>query len=126
MRPFYSAPALAVIYLLPASPLGTPLAESQTTVTMRQEADAQLESATKELKRTYAELYSKVQDDGDLKKRLSESQKAWEVYRDKTMALESAFYMGGTILPQIRLQCLTRLTRLRIEELRSILKNEFG
>jgi uncharacterized protein YecT (DUF1311 family) len=98
--------------------------EGQTTVTLRQEADAKLQHAIKELKKVYAELKSKLKDEDELRERLAESQTAWEEYRDKATAFEAAFYKGGTIQPQIRLLCLTRLTKIRTEELVAILKNE--
>ena len=56
--------------------------------------------------------------------RLGASQDARRKYRDSETDLEGSFYEGGTIQRQIKLECMTRMTKDRTRELRKLLNDE--
>lgn len=59
------------------------------------------------------------QDNGAAKRLLS-SQRAWLAYRDATCDVEGYSVEGGSMQPLIVSSCLTELTTLRTEELKSL------
>lgn len=68
-------------------------------------------------------LTSKSMDDA-CRRALGASQDAWRKYRDSETDLEGSFYEGGTIQRQIKLECMTRMTKERTRELRKLLNDE--
>jgi|GEM_PF-437287 len=52
---------------------------------------------------------------------LREAQRAWIPFRDADCALEGAEFAGGSIRPMIEMMCLTRETRRRTGQLRTLL-----
>ena len=50
------------------------------------------------------------------------SQRAWLAYRDAQCELETNRYLGGSILPLVRANCLTSMTEKRTAELNKYLE----
>jgi uncharacterized protein YecT (DUF1311 family) len=103
----------------------SPFNHPKTTIEMRECAAFRLKKAEMDLRKTCAALMAKLPDEAH-RKLLVASQEAWETFRDTEAGLEGYFYNGGTIEPQIRIDCLTRTTLARVEDLRRLLKEESG
>ena len=72
--------------------------------------DAGLNQAYSDLKTYYAKIPV-------AKAGLIKAQRAWLAFRDAECGLEAAGEQGGTAQPMIFNQCLSRLTRLRTDQL---------
>lgn len=84
-----------------------------------------MKKSEKELDQVISILMTKFADKTH-KKIFNASQDAWRKYRDTEAEFEGYFHDGGTIQPQIKLDCMTRLTQDRIKELRKLLEDEFN
>ena len=51
---------------------------------------------------------------------LIKAQRAWVLYRDATCAVEGQYMRGGSGEPQLQGECLTRMTRERIDYLKKV------
>lgn len=76
------------------------------------------ERADKELNELYSNIMKK-QDSAD-RDHLEAAQRAWIKYRDANCEAAVALYLGGSIQPSVRAECLRRNTRARADELRQI------
>jgi uncharacterized protein YecT (DUF1311 family) len=103
-----------------AAPCGNPL----TTIEMRECAAFKLKIAESDLEHVYSTMLSKLPE-GPPRQMLLASQESWKKFRESEAEFESHFYAGGTIQLQIRLDCMTRVTQARVNELRQLLKEEF-
>lgn len=75
------------------------------------------DAATAQMNRTYAALTAALKKNGTNPANLERAQRAWGDARDETCAFDSALYEGGTIAPQLGLDCETRLARARTQRL---------
>ncbi len=57
---------------------------------------------------------------GATKAKLKQAQRLWLPYRDAACEAEAGPFDGGSIQPLIRAGCLTRLTKSRTQDLRTI------
>jgi uncharacterized protein YecT (DUF1311 family) len=81
----------------------------------------EVKRADVELNQVYqAKLKKLRQPDAE---RLRKAQRAWLVYRDAECDAEMELYAGGSIAPQIRLNCELTVTRLRIREIETAYEN---
>jgi len=101
---------------VPQKQVSDPCANPQNTVQMRDCASKQYQEADAELNRTYKKVMSAL-DDNEQKALLQKAQKAWLQYRDAYADFKADLYRGGTIAPQIKLICLTDITKARSLEL---------
>jgi uncharacterized protein YecT (DUF1311 family) len=104
-------------------PIVNPCDNPKTTIEMRECASFKLKNAEKGLEQVYTTILSKLSDEVH-KKLFMASQDAWQKYRDAEAEFEGYFYNGGTIQLQIKLDCMTRLTQARANELHQLLKEE--
>jgi uncharacterized protein YecT (DUF1311 family) len=81
--------------------------------------DAGLNDVYGRLKENYADI-AKVET------ALTKAQRAWVSFRDAECELEAAGEDGGTAQPMIYNQCLSRLTKLRTEQLQTRLDCQEG
>jgi len=49
------------------------------------------------------------------------SQRAWLAFRDKQCTIEGGEFAGGSLQPMARLQCLARLTKERVTQLKDLM-----
>jgi len=96
-----------------------------TTYEMRQQAGKELEATEKDMAAVLSKLESLLYEDTQ-KTKLKASQEAWLAYRKFNSDFEAFFWDGGTGLPQIHLQAITRMTKARIKELQQIIADNFG
>jgi uncharacterized protein YecT (DUF1311 family) len=79
-------------------------------------------AASTQLKATYAQALAKFESAGRSTAPLKSSQAAWLAARDKTCAFEYQLYSGGTIAPQLAVECYDRANRSRSGELTTLIK----
>ena len=80
--------------------------------------------ADKMLNAVYAKARIVSKNDAKGLKTLLDSQRGWLRYRDGQCILEAGAYRGGSIVPLIYGNCMTRITRVRTQELRKYLTPE--
>lgn len=129
-----SAAALLFILVLGPSPLlaqGQPnCRDPQTQTEMNICAGMDYKAADAELNRTYRSVIAHMKGiDADLppelkgaEKTLRAAQRAWIPYRDKACEAYGFLARGGSMESMLVGNCLTELTRKRIEELKAIAK----
>jgi uncharacterized protein YecT (DUF1311 family) len=81
--------------------------------------DAGLNDVYRRLKENYADI-------AKAKTALTKAQRAWVSFRDAECELEAAGEDGGSAQPMIYNQCLSRLTKLRVEQLQTRLDCQEG
>jgi uncharacterized protein YecT (DUF1311 family) len=52
---------------------------------------------------------------------LLDAQRRWLVLRDRQCSIEQAVFQGGSMAPMVGVQCATRMTKERIQDLESLL-----
>jgi uncharacterized protein YecT (DUF1311 family) len=88
------------------------------------EMNAQWKRTVAEMKRRNAEIdrtYDKQPGHFDT---LLAGQRAWLIYRDKQCLLESFEMRGGSAAPMIYSGCLERVTRARLDQLKSLIETD--
>lgn len=80
-----------------------------------QEADRALNAAYRRAMAMARRL--EVANGGAASDILRDAQRAWIPFRDKACAAEAQAALGGSIMGQLTLECLTRLTRVRTGDL---------
>jgi len=98
--------------------------DKETQLEMNRCALAVYQAADQELTRIYSSLLAKVSDKG--KQSLRAIERVWIAYRDKECAFETSGTEGGTIHAFVAAQCLTRITRTHVLELRAQMECEEG
>ncbi|HEY6632031.1 MAG TPA: lysozyme inhibitor LprI family protein [Rhizobiaceae bacterium] len=78
------------------------------------------------LNKTYQEIVERLADDGQGRKLLQASQRAWIAFRDAECAFANNPNKDGSIYPLLMGQCLTALTKTRNEQLGAYLSCEEG
>ena len=87
----------------------------QTQTDLNLCAKAQYEKAEKELNKIYQLVLTKLDHIG--KERIKKAETAWIKYRDAEGEAEAEEWKGGSIFNLIRANCLTTLTKQRIQVL---------
>jgi uncharacterized protein YecT (DUF1311 family) len=93
---------------------------AQTQAAMNAEARADFERADADLNKTYQAVLAKL-GDTESKQKLKEAQRAWIATRDAEAARATKEVEGGSMAPTLRYEAMTRLTRERIKELKTML-----
>jgi uncharacterized protein YecT (DUF1311 family) len=116
MRAAFIGAAAAGLLLAAAPARADECANPMDQSTMNICADRDYRAADAVLNKTYRQALDKLDEDG--RALLKESERAWIAFRDAECRYEAAPNQGGSIYPLIYSGCLTRLTKVRIAELK--------
>ena len=78
-------------------------------------ADTHFKEADAALNASYAQLMKDL--DPDTAAKLRAAQRLWLPYRDAACEAEAFLFDGGSMQPMVQLDCMTRLTKARVEDL---------
>jgi len=101
-----------------------PADQTQSGLNICAAEEYRLEDA--KLNKTYREILRLLADDGEGRKLLQISQRAWIAFRDAECAFANGPNKGGSIYPLVMGQCLTALTKARNEQLGAYLNCQEG
>jgi uncharacterized protein YecT (DUF1311 family) len=93
------------------------LADAQTESGINRQAHAEFERTDAALKATYEELLTRLPD-GESKRKLLESQRAWIAFRDAEACFAADQVRGGTAAPAVRYASMKESTEQRIKQLK--------
>lgn len=120
-------------FLLALTPLlFTPLAQAldcdnaSDQTTMNQCAAQQHASADKELNALYQQITTRLKGNPDRKKLLVGAQRSWIAFRDAECKFSASGVEGGSVYPLIYSNCVTELTKARVETFKTYLKCQEG
>jgi uncharacterized protein YecT (DUF1311 family) len=116
-RLFPQCVALLISILIPVAQI-----YAQTQAGMNASTRAKFVQADAELNKTYEALLTKLPDVGS-KEKLKQSQRAWLAFRDAEAAFVADQTRGGSMAPTIRYETMTELTKQRIKQLNTRLKD---
>lgn len=91
--------------------------EDGTMAEMKKCADEKYVTADEQLNQVYEQLMVRVKDQITAKEYLTQAQRAWITFRDKSCSFESTPFAGGSIEGLVYTKCLTRMTETRTKEL---------
>ncbi|MBK5513045.1 lysozyme inhibitor LprI family protein [Pseudomonas sp. TH15] len=94
--------------------------------TMNQCSAEQYKAADKELNVLYQQITKRLKDSPDAKKLLVSAQRSWVAFRDAECEFSASGVTGGSVYPLIYANCLTGVTKVRVEALKEYLKCEEG
>lgn len=94
--------------------------------TMNQCATQQNKAADKELNALYQQITGRLKSDPDRKKLLIGAQRSWIGFRDAECKFSASGVEGGSVYPMIYGNCITELTRARVETFKNYLKCQEG
>jgi uncharacterized protein YecT (DUF1311 family) len=94
--------------------------------TMNQCAAQQNKAADKELNTLYQQITARLKDSPDSKKQLIGAQRAWIGFRDAECRFSASGVEGGSVYPLIYGDCITELTKARVETFKNYLKCQEG
>ncbi|MNB92784.1 hypothetical protein D3C75_398950 [compost metagenome] len=94
--------------------------------TMNQCAAQQNAAADKELNALYQQITSRFKGNPDNKKLLVGAQRAWVAFRDAECKFSTSGVEGGSVYPLIYSNCVTELTRARVQTFKNYLKCQEG
>lgn len=96
----------------------------QNTVEMRFCASQDFEAADKHLNKAYCALTKRL--DAEPLEIFKQSQRAWIGFRDSECEFQAYWTKGGSISPQLEVQCMTVLTKARVKQLEAYVNCEEG
>ena len=94
--------------------------------TMNQSAAQQNAAADKELNALYQQITSRFKGNPDNKKLLVGAQRAWVAFRDAECKFSASGVEGGSVYPLIYSNCVTELTKARVQTFKNYLKCQEG
>ncbi|QAY87280.1 lysozyme inhibitor LprI family protein [Pseudomonas arsenicoxydans] len=94
--------------------------------TMNQCAAQQNKAADKELNVLYQQITNRLKSTPDSKKLLVGAQRSWVAFRDAECKFSSAGVEGGSAYPLIYSNCVTELTKARVQTFKNYLKCQEG
>ncbi|PNB72229.1 urease-associated protein [Pseudomonas sp. GW456-E7] len=94
--------------------------------TMNQCAAQQNAAADKELNALYQQITSRFKGNPDNKKLLVGAQRAWVAFRDAECKFSASGVEGGSVYPLIYSNCVTQLTKARVQTFKNYLKCQEG
>ncbi|EJM88493.1 MULTISPECIES: lysozyme inhibitor LprI family protein [unclassified Pseudomonas] len=94
--------------------------------TMNQCAAQQNKAADKELNALYQQINARLKDSPESKKQLIGAQRAWIGFRDAECRFSASGVEGGSVYPLIYSNCITDLTKARVEAFKTYLKCQEG
>lgn len=101
-------------------------ANASDQATMNQCAGQDFKAADKELNTVYQQITKRLKDNPDGKKLLVSAQRAWVGFRDTECKFSASGVAGGSVYPLIYSNCLSSVTKVRVEALKEYLKCEEG
>lgn len=101
-------------------------ANASDQVTMNQCAAQEHKAADKELNALYQQISARLKNNPDSKKLLVGAQRGWIGFRDAECKFASSAVTGGSVYPLIYSNCVTELTKARVETLKNYLKCQEG
>ena len=101
-------------------------ANASDQATMNQCAGQEFKSTDKELNAMYQQIIGRLKDNPDRKKLLVGAQRAWIGFRDTECKFSASGVEGGSVYPLIYSNCLTVVTKARIEALKQYLECQEG
>jgi uncharacterized protein YecT (DUF1311 family) len=101
-------------------------ANASDQATMNQCAGQDFKAADKELNTVYQQITKRLKDNPDGKKLLVSAQRAWVGFRDTECKFSASGVAGGSVYPLIYSNCMTSVTKVRVEALKEYLKCEEG
>ena len=93
---------------------------------MNQCAAQQHKAADKELNALYQQITARLKADPDSKKLMVGAQRAWIAFRDAECKFSASGVEGGSVYPLIYSNCITDLTKARVETFKNYLKCQEG
>lgn len=94
--------------------------------TMNQCAAQQNQAADGELNTLYQKITARLKGSPDSKKALINAQRAWLAFRDAECSFSASAVKGGSVYPLVYGNCLTDLTKSRVETFKTYLKCQEG
>lgn len=101
-------------------------ANASDQATMNQCAAQEHKAADKELNALYQLITARLKSNPDSKKLLVGAQRAWIGFRDAECKFASSAVSGGSVYPLIYSNCVTELTKARVETFKNYLKCQEG
>ncbi|WP_248764780.1 lysozyme inhibitor LprI family protein [Pseudomonas protegens] len=123
MRPILLL-ALAPLLLVPLAQAYECNSTTQTDMNLC--ANVQQKAADKELNALYQQINQRLKDQPRSKKRLVSAQRAWVAFRDAECSFSTSGVEGGSLYPVAYSNCLTALTKARVESFKQYLQCEEG
>ncbi|NTZ93718.1 lysozyme inhibitor LprI family protein [Pseudomonas koreensis] len=118
--------ALTPFLFNPLAHAAVDCANASGQATMNQCAGQEFKSTDKELNVVYQQITGRLKDNPDRKKLLVGAQRAWIGFRDTECKFSASGVEGGSVYPLIYSNCLTVVTKARIEALKQYLKCQEG
>ena len=94
--------------------------------TMNQCAAQQNKAADKELNALYQQITTRLKSNPDGKKLLIGAQRSWIAFRDAECKFSASSVEGGSVYPLVYSNCVTGLTKARVETFKNYLKCQEG
>lgn len=123
MRPILLL-AIAPLLLAPLAQAYDCNSSTQTDMTLC--ANALNKAADKELNTLYQQINQRLKDQPQSKKLLVSAQRAWLAFRDAECRFSTSGVEGGSLYPVAYSNCITALTKTRVESFKQYLKCEEG
>ena len=118
--------ALTPFLFSPLAHAAIDCANASDQATMNQCAGQEFKSTDKELNAMYQQIIGRLKDNPDRKKLLVGAQRAWIGFRDTECKFSASGVEGGSVYPLIYSNCLTVVTKARIEALKQYLECQEG
>jgi uncharacterized protein YecT (DUF1311 family) len=93
---------------------------------MNQCAAQENKAADKELNSLYKQITARLKDNAEAKRLLVKAQRAWIDFRDAECSFSASGVKGGSVYPMIHNECITALTKARVEAFKTYLKCKEG
>lgn len=93
---------------------------------MNQCAAQEKKAADDELNRLYKQITARLKDNPEAKQLLVKAQRAWIGFRDAECNFSASGVEGGSVYPLIYGNCVTVLTKARVETFKTYLKCKEG
>jgi uncharacterized protein YecT (DUF1311 family) len=93
---------------------------------MNQCASQQHAAADKELNTLYQQITTRLKGNPDSKKLLLGAQRSWIAFRDAECKFSASGVEGGSVYPLIYSNCVTELTKARVQTFKTYLKCQEG
>ncbi|QRK82693.1 lysozyme inhibitor LprI family protein [Pseudomonas granadensis] len=118
--------ALTPFLFTPLAHAAVDCAKANDQATMNQCAGQDFKAADKELNTVYQQITARLKDNPDGKKLLISAQRAWIGFRDTECKFSASGVAGGSVYPLIYRNCMTSMTKTRVEALKQYLRCEEG
>lgn len=117
--------ALMPLFFVTA-PQAQECANATTQGDMNQCAAQENKAADNELNSLYKQITTRLKDNPEAKQLLVKAQRTWIGFRDAECNFSASGVEGGSVYPLIYSNCITALTKARIEAFKTYLKCKEG